>query len=65
MVGSKVGGRGLGGVNAKKEGPVRGGQGGCEPRIKLIVKMHKKSLEGGAGRGVGVRVLVNQELKLL
>ena len=37
----------------KKGGPV-GGQGGCEPRIELIVKMHKKVGRGwGAGRGLG------------
>ena len=30
------------------------GQGGCEPRIELIVKMHKKvGSVGGAGRGGG------------
>ena len=39
----------------KKGGPV-GGQGGCEPRIELIVKMYKKVGRGGApveggGRG--------------
>ena len=56
MVSSKVGGRGWCGVNAKKGGPVGGGgvQGGCEPRIELIVKMHKKvGRGGGAGRGGG------------
>ena len=42
------------------------GQGGCEPRIELIVIMHKKS--GGVGAPVGeggIRVVVNQKLKLL
>ena len=29
---------------------VVGGQGGCEPRIEVIVKMQKKS-GGGSGRG--------------
>ena len=64
MVSSKIWGRGWCGVNAKN-GVRLGGQGGCEPRIQLIVKMHKQSREGwGAGRG-GVRVVVNHELKLL
>ena len=64
MVSSKVGGRGWCGVNAKKGGPV-GGQGGCEPRIALIVKMHKKKSGGvgapvgGGGGGGGGRVVVN------
>ena len=49
MVGSKVWGRGLCGVTAKEGGPVRGGgQGGCEPRIELIVNM-KKSRGGWSG----------------
>ena len=49
----------------KKGGPV-GDQGECEPRIELVVKMHKKvGRGGGAGRGRGVRVVVNHELKLL
>ena len=30
-----------------------GGQGGCEPRIELIVKMQKKSREGGGQSGWG------------
>ena len=30
------------------------GQGGCSPRIKLIVKMQKKSREGGVVGGVWV-----------
>ena len=44
----------------------RGGQGGCEPRIELIVKMqkHREGWPSGGGGG-GVRVVVNQELKLL
>ena len=51
--------RGWCGVNAKKGGLVGGGQGGCEPRFELIVKMHKKvGRGGGAGRG-GVRLVVN------
>ena len=40
-----------------------GGQGGSERRIEVIVKMEKKS--GGGGGGGGVRVDVNEELKLL
>ena len=40
----------------------RGGQSGCEPRIELIVKMHKKV---GWGSGRGVRVEVKEEMKLL
>ena len=36
-----------------------GGQGGCEPKIELIVRMQKKVA------GWGVRVDVNQKLKLL
>ena len=35
------------------------GQGGCEPRIEVIVKMKKV----GGPVGVGVRGDVNQELK--
>ena len=48
------------------------GQGGCERRIEVFVKIQKKIL-GGGGRGVsgrgrvggGVRVDVNEELKFL
>ena len=39
-----------------------GGQGGCEKRIEVIVKMKKKSWRGWGGV---VRVDVNEELKLL
>ena len=39
-----------------------GGIGGCKPRIEVIVKMEKKSLWGS---GWGVRLDVNQELRLL
>ena len=48
-----------------------GDQGGCEPRIELILKMHKNKVGGGGGGGGGapvrreVRVVVNQELNLL
>ena len=40
-----------------------GGQGGCERRIEVFVKIQKKKL--GGGRVVGVRVDVNEELKFL
>ena len=58
-------------------GSVRGGQGGCERRIKVFVKIQKKNWgdggRGGLGKGVrgggrvgrGVRVDVNEELKFL
>ena len=43
-----------------------GGQGGCERRIKVFVKIQKKKLGGGGGSGLGgVRVDVNEELKFL
>ena len=47
-----------------------GGQGGCERRIKVFVKIQKKIffffLGGGGGQGGGgVRVDVNEELKFL
>ena len=50
-----------------------GGQGGCERRIEVFVKFQKKigggeGRGGGSGGGVGwggVRVDVNEELKLL
>ena len=40
-----------------------GGQGGCERRIEVIVKMKKKS--GGPGVGWGGKVSVDVKLKLL
>ena len=40
--GGRVGGR----------GPVGGGQGGCEQRIDIFVKI-KKKIGGRSGRGVG------------
>ena len=43
----------------KSRGSGRGEHGGCEPRIEVIVKMQKRR-----GRSVGVRMDVNQELKL-
>ena len=49
----------------KKGGPV-GGQGGCERRIELTVKMHNKlgGMVAAVGGG-GVSVVVNHESKLL
>ena len=59
-----------GGIGVRSVG---GGQNGCEQRIVVIVKMQKSRGEGpvGLGRGgggsvgAGVRMDVNQELKLL
>ena len=48
-----------------------GGQGGCERRIKVFVKIHQKKnffFGGGGGRSGwwgGVRVDVNEELMFL
>ena len=51
-----------------------GGQGGCDQRIEVFGKIHKKKIQGGGsvwgGGGVrvgggGVRVDVNEELKFL
>ena len=46
-----------------------GGQGGCERRIEVFVKIQKKIGGGGVLGGVrfggGVRVDVNEELKFL
>ena len=56
------------------EGGVRlGGQGGCDRRIEVSGKIHKKKIQGGVGLGGGgvrvggggVRVDVNEELKFL
>ena len=46
------------------------GQGGCDRRIDVLGKIHKKKFQGGSvwGGGVrvgGVRVDVNEELKFL
>ena len=38
-----------------------GGQGGCEQRIEVVVKMQQKSQRGSGGV---VRVDLNKELKL-
>ena len=51
-----------------------GGQGGCERRIEVFVKIQKKILGGGVrsgggggggGRVGGIRLDVNEELKFL
>ena len=45
-----------------------GGQGGCDRRIEVFGKVHKKKCRGGGqfgGFGLGVRVDVNEELKFL
>ena len=50
-----------------------GGQGGCERRIEVFVKIQKKNFFWGggvggggvSGSGWGVRVDVNEELKFL
>ena len=57
------GARGLGGGG----GVGWGGQGGCERRIKVFVKIKKQKNWGRGGRvGLGgVRVDVNEELKFL
>ena len=57
-------------IMIKKSGVRSGvGQGGCERRVEVIVKMQKKVGGGGGGspngRGGGVRVDVNQEMKFL
>ena len=62
-----MGGGGVGGVGL-------GGQGGCERRIEVFVKIQKKKIGGGGlgggsvggqGSGWGVRVDVIEELKFL
>ena len=55
------------GGGVRGEGSAWGGQGGCEQRIAVYVKIPKKKI-GGGGVGVGgggVRVDVNEELKFL
>ena len=47
------------------EGRGRGGQGGCERRIEVFVKIQKKYFWGLGGVGWGVRVDVIEELKCL
>ena len=70
------GGRGVSGRG--RVGGGVGGQGGCERRIEVFVKIQKKKNfggggvrwggwvgGGGSGSGWGVRVDVNEELKFL
>ena len=62
------GGRGWSGGGGGEVGVVLvGGQGGCERRIVVFVKIQKNEGEGVGGRGRvgGVRVDVNEELKFL
>ena len=49
------------------EGSGWGGQGGCERRIEVFVKIQRKKKLGGVrlGGGGGVRVDVNEDLKFL
>ena len=57
-----------GGSGGSVVGVGLGGQGGCERRIEVFVKIQKKKNGGGGGRwgvGGGVRVDVNEELKFL
>ena len=50
---------GGGGVGGGREGSGWGGQAGCDRRIEVFVKIHKKN------SGWGVRMDVNEELKFL
>ena len=69
-----------GGSWGQWEGSGWGGQGGCERRIEVFVKIQTKKIfflggggpvgggggwVGGSGSGWGVRVDVNEELKFL
>ena len=56
-MGGGGGGGGGGGVGL-------GDQAGCDRRIEVFVKIHKKN-RGGGGGGGGVRVDVNEKLKFL
>ena len=58
-MGGGVGGRGGGGRVGGG-----GGQAGCDRRIDVFRKIHKKNQGGGSGWW-GVRVDVNEELKFL
>ena len=42
-----------------------GGQGGCERRIGVFLKIQKRGGVGSVGSRWGVRVDVNEELKFL
>ena len=59
------------GGGGRGEGSGWGGQGGCEQRIEVFVKIKKKKKKNGGGGVLGggssweVRVDVNEELKFL
>ena len=59
----------MGGGGGSGGGGRVGGQGGCEQRIEIFVKIQKKLGGGGSGQGGrvvgGVKVDVNEELKIL
>ena len=57
----------MGGGGGPRGGVGLGGQGGCERRIKVFVKIQKINWRVGGGRGRvgGVRVDVNEELNFL
>ena len=61
----------MGGGGGRLGGGRGRGQGGCERRIEVFVKIPKKKFfflgggGGGRGGGGGVRVDVNEELKFL
>ena len=55
-----------GGGRVESGGVGLGGQGRCEQRSEVFVKIQKKILGGGGiGLGGGVRMEVNEELKFL
>ena len=55
---------GVGRGGREGEGLGRGGQGGCDRRIEVFGKIHKRKIQGGGGGSVwGVWVDVNEELK--
>ena len=59
-------GRGRGGSGWGRVGGRVGGQGGCERRIEVFVRIQKNNFFGTGGSGGrvwGVRVDVNEELK--
>ena len=60
----------MGGGGGGSGGRVLGGQDGCERRIEVFVKIPKKKnggvgVWGRVGGGGGVRVDVNEDLKIL
>ena len=65
-----LGGGGVGGRGGGVWGGRGRGQGGCERRIEVFVKIQKKIggggvVGGGSGSGWGVSVDVNEELRFL